>query len=436
MRLTLPAAALDMGLTEFTPEDLRAQILLVPPTEPGSPPDAVSSIGIVLMTKKPFDFESWLTYHHEVVGVHRFFVRVEGTPELEPLLARAPWCDLVDAVFATENESRDVADRIGKRQRAHIAWAVPRARAAGCTHLLHIDDDELVYCAGGAPRLLATLSAAPPGVDNLHLCNMEALAPAADESPDPFREVRAFRHDPRGFTCYCNGKGFGRLDEPGLRAAGPSRRARTAAYFVRGSPQLFRSAHALSRPNTAQARTASRSTAPDTRASGSRRGRPLCCTTSVSPSARGGASSATWPRATSGTLPTQPVGSRRRSRCPRTLGPRPSPTGMWDPTLTTPLHPPHCPPTLRYYAESIGACAQLLRATRASDGAPAHVLQAAEADARAVWRRLKSPSLPADELERIAASEPAEGGMPLVIDGGVTLVTLPAFGARSSAPLG
>ena len=60
------------------------------------------------------------------------------------------------------------------RQAKHVEDVVPRARAAGLSHLLHCDDDELVYCQQGAAALRAELAAAPAEKVNLHMRNLES----------------------------------------------------------------------------------------------------------------------------------------------------------------------------------------------------------------------------------------------------------------------
>ena len=75
------------------------------------------------------------------------------------------------------------------RQSAHIASVIPRARAAGFTHILHVDDDELIYCATGVGALLAEIANAPESRPDLHMQNVEAVFPS-DCCANPFREVR------------------------------------------------------------------------------------------------------------------------------------------------------------------------------------------------------------------------------------------------------
>ena len=174
-------------------------------------------IAIVCMTKRPTALSTWLSYHRLVCGIDRFYLRVEDTPELAVLLGSAPWDACVEAEYSSG--VRDYFLQVD-RQNQHINSVLPRARAAGFAYLLHIDDDELLYCAGNMSGLHAALSNAPASTSNLHVHNLEALLPHA-ECVNPFTEVVAFRHDTADFCAYANGKSFGRLSDATLRAAGP-----------------------------------------------------------------------------------------------------------------------------------------------------------------------------------------------------------------------
>ena len=182
-------------------------------------------IGLVSMTRKPVDLMTWLLYHRERCGIERFYLRIEDTPALEALLREMPWKDCVEAVFATGQ--RDYFQQMDRQDR-HIYDVLPAARTAGLEFLLHIDDDELLYCPSGVNDLHHALSRAPPGASNLKVLNLEAVLPHADVT-SPFREVTAFRHRPHEFCAYGNGKSIGRLSDPLLRPAGPHNYSRGSA---------------------------------------------------------------------------------------------------------------------------------------------------------------------------------------------------------------
>ena len=80
---------------------------------------------------------------------------MEDTPELGALLNTAPWSTLVVATYSNHTQ-RDYFAQMD-RQSAHIAAMLPVARADGITHMLHVDDDELVYCSLGVDALLARI---------------------------------------------------------------------------------------------------------------------------------------------------------------------------------------------------------------------------------------------------------------------------------------
>ena len=168
-------------------------------------------IGLVSMTKKPQHFETWLEYHRHALSIERFYIRVEDTPELSELLSTPPWDVLVTATFTERTERWRYGQH--ERQDAHVASAIPLARKAGLTHLLHIDDDELVYTPRGLDTLRFEMALADPARVDLHMANIEALLPAPD-CENPFLEARAFRHFPDEYGSHFHGKSFGFRGQP------------------------------------------------------------------------------------------------------------------------------------------------------------------------------------------------------------------------------
>ena len=62
-------------------------------------PRGQSTSSTVLLMKQPPQLESWLAYHLTEADARHFYLRIEDTPSLAPLLSRAPWDLLVDAEF-------------------------------------------------------------------------------------------------------------------------------------------------------------------------------------------------------------------------------------------------------------------------------------------------------------------------------------------------
>ena len=78
----------------------------------------------------------------------------------------------------------------------------------------------MLHCPAGAGALHAALRALPPQCCDAHIKNLEALAPAPTCSR-PFSECVTFVASTSKFASYTNGKSFGRVSSPGLRAHGP-----------------------------------------------------------------------------------------------------------------------------------------------------------------------------------------------------------------------
>lgn len=175
-------------------------------------------MAVACMTRSPHRLDTWLTYHHTVLGVELFYLRVENTPELRPLLSAAPWRDCVVAVFSNDGDTSYDYYAQMDRQNAHVNAAIELARRAGMTHLAHIDDDELIYCAAGIDAFRRVLRHGEPGV--VLLRNIEAIFPH-HECADYFRECTAFRCCPGAFCAYANGKSIASLRNAGLEANGP-----------------------------------------------------------------------------------------------------------------------------------------------------------------------------------------------------------------------
>lgn len=168
-------------------------------------------LGIVVMTKTPLGFHTWLA-HHRRTGVEHFFVRVENTPELCAALRYAPDVTLQDSVGVQSYSSQM------ERQTRHVIDSIPTSRKMGLTHLLHIDDDELLFCPNGTDWFYSHLCAS--NASCLRLNNMEAVYESST-CVDPFQTTTRFRKRPWEFGAYANGKSIGNLSDPELSTEGP-----------------------------------------------------------------------------------------------------------------------------------------------------------------------------------------------------------------------
>ena len=162
------------------------------------------------MTKKPFAFQTWLDHHRALHIVH-FFIRVEDTPELVPILQSD------DITFELTSGQQSYLSQMD-RQNEHVKSSILKAREMGCTHILHIDDDELLHCPNGLKRFHAHISQL--SASYFLIQNMEALYDQSN-CENPFKSTRYFRTRPWEFSAYANGKSIGNLSDPLLSVEGP-----------------------------------------------------------------------------------------------------------------------------------------------------------------------------------------------------------------------
>tara|TARA_B110000027_G_scaffold132987_1_gene160390 strand:+ start:4613 stop:5374 length:762 start_codon:yes stop_codon:yes gene_type:complete len=111
-----------------------------------------------------------------------------------------------------------------QRQAAHVNESVHAAVGDGVTHLLHIDDDELLWCPNGTRALESHLQCVLSDEEGegdvcFHLQNIEASYEASS-CHNPFTTVTHFVLTPSDFTSYANGKSIGAVSGS-LRAHGP-----------------------------------------------------------------------------------------------------------------------------------------------------------------------------------------------------------------------
>jgi len=95
------------------------------------PPSERSEVRLALvsMVRRPSNFLTWLEYHRRELGVERFYIRAEDSPELAEVFRSPPWDSLVSPTFCNGTQ-RDYFEQMD-RQSAHIAAVIPAAREAG-----------------------------------------------------------------------------------------------------------------------------------------------------------------------------------------------------------------------------------------------------------------------------------------------------------------
>ena len=156
------------------------------------------------MVRKPFSYETWLSYHFSK-GIEYIFLRVEDTPELEDLIDKYP-----NKVFAQYYNGVDTTNNyhtIQTRQEDFIDESILKSTQFPIEWIFHIDSDELIWSREPLPNILDQI---PKNYGCVHLQNYEAVYPG-DSLDNPFLRTNRFVSPGNGNLSYGNGKSVGRV---------------------------------------------------------------------------------------------------------------------------------------------------------------------------------------------------------------------------------
>jgi len=173
-----------------------------------------SGIGVISMIKDPKNIETWLK-HHRNLGIRRFYIRLEDTPNLESYLNSQPDIHLKIGKSAGVNEY----DEIQTRQHAWVNEALKTAINDGIKWIVHIDADELL---SGQMSEILTL---PQSVRTFWMQNKEAkFSKVPGKNDNCFAASRVVNCGKSNNSCvaYQNGKAGGRVATD-VEAHGPHR---------------------------------------------------------------------------------------------------------------------------------------------------------------------------------------------------------------------
>ena len=156
-------------------------------------------LAIAVCTKQPTHFDTWLR-HHRMVGIEHFFIRVEDSPDVSDMLSKCP-----DVTLSSEGSDVNQYG-VESRQCSNATYAMSESQSMGITHVLHLDDDELIVFPKGFDAFCD--HARRVTTENIHISNYEVCAPHIDVV-NPFVECHAVRRDPHTFRGYGWGKCIG-----------------------------------------------------------------------------------------------------------------------------------------------------------------------------------------------------------------------------------
>lgn len=161
-----------------------------------------TNVAIATCVRKPVDFSLWLK-HHRKMGISRFYVRVEDTPELEDYLAAQP--DIILEMGASDKTGNNY-QTIQTRQVRFVNQSLEHAMQHGeIGWLFNIDADELLHGS------LGWLSGVDAKYKTIKLKNVEAVYDGSETHCFSCRRFRKCGENGVKCRAYANGKGGGRV---------------------------------------------------------------------------------------------------------------------------------------------------------------------------------------------------------------------------------
>lgn len=173
-------------------------ILFVMRFRPAPPPDR---IGVVSCIKNPKNIDTWLKLHRDL-GVSRFYIRLEDTPELINFFESQPDVHLV---VADSKSADEYLDLMGRQSRM-VDMSLELCKKDGIDWLIHIDCDEVLEGDLNEIRNL------PKGVGTFWMQNYEVMYDKIPTNSDNCFIGSKFVDCSKDVCAsYANGKGGGRV---------------------------------------------------------------------------------------------------------------------------------------------------------------------------------------------------------------------------------
>lgn len=169
-------------------------------------------VAVVSMIKSPKNMETWLEKHRNL-GIARFYIRLEDTPELEEYLEKQSDVHLIIGRSTGINEYKEIQTRQGEL----VNQALRQGEKDGMDWVIHIDSDEILEGDLDQVRSL------PPNVRTFWIQNHEAkYADIPKKEDNCFTAAKYLDCSKEACVSYANGKSGGRC-APDVAANGPHR---------------------------------------------------------------------------------------------------------------------------------------------------------------------------------------------------------------------
>lgn len=102
-------------------------------------------VAISCMTRKPIDFKKWLD-HHFSMGIHKIFLRIEETPDLQQIINKHRFKKRIYAIYVNKVDKTNNWHTIQNRQEEFTNTVIQLCKKENIHWLFqNIDDDELLY---------------------------------------------------------------------------------------------------------------------------------------------------------------------------------------------------------------------------------------------------------------------------------------------------
>jgi len=173
------------------------------------------TFAVVTMTRRPYRFDAWLNYYR-ALGTAHIFIAVEDSPDVETLVAEAPWRDMVTVTHS--KPELNPYETVITRQERVMDWALAECEACGIPWLFHLDDDELLHFGQPWEDIVAQV---PSHATCIVVRNIEGVP---DNEQSDFTTITRFAvGNETGWPllAYINGKSAGRVSA--CSQAGPHR---------------------------------------------------------------------------------------------------------------------------------------------------------------------------------------------------------------------
>ena len=188
--------------------------------------DNQGKVAIVSMVTKHPDFDFWLDYHINQLGIDHIFLRVEEAEYYKEYIDKFP-----GRITATYHKKNDIDTKhnyltIMDRQKEMVNKACEAAREMGIDYLFHVDADELIHVVSNNKyslkdnlnNYLNQVGNNDENISCIHFKNFEAVFPKVGKkcfSTNKFIDCKKGR-----CLSYANGKSCG-LVQRGAKFRGP-----------------------------------------------------------------------------------------------------------------------------------------------------------------------------------------------------------------------